>query len=125
MFEADPPEVVLERPVRADAAQRRLPGVAVGVHEARHHDLSGHVEDLAVARLEVGLDRGDASVLDQHVRALEVAERRVECEDVPVLDQQPVAAHRARLSRQRPAAVNQLIKLRESGLGPVKIERVT
>ncbi len=45
---ACPAEVVLERPVRADAAKGRLPCVPVGVDEARHDDMPGDVDHLGV-----------------------------------------------------------------------------
>ena len=46
-------EVVRERPVGADVAEERLPGVAVRVDQARHDDAVGRVDDLGVAGVEV------------------------------------------------------------------------
>ena len=52
-------EIIGRQPFGADAAQRRLPGVHVGVDEARHDDLVGGVDRLVGGGAEVapgGLD---------------------------------------------------------------------
>jgi hypothetical protein len=94
--EPDAAEVVEQGPVGADPAQRRLPGVAMGVHETRQHDLAGGVEQLAVGHVEVGLDRRDHAVLDEDV-GFELREGAVHRDDRAAADEQSVARHRARI----------------------------
>ena len=93
--EADAAEVVQQRPIRADAAQRRLPGVAMRVHEAGHHDLAAGVEDLGVASLEGGSTAAmRPSSISTSARS-KSPERRVEREDAAVADEQALAHSRA------------------------------
>ena len=61
----DPHQVVTEGPVGGEEPQRRLPGVPVGVDEARHRDRVGHRDALRVGDAEVGADVDDLAVLDQ------------------------------------------------------------
>jgi hypothetical protein len=80
--------VLAEGPVAGDRPQLRLPGVAVGVDEARHHDRAARVDHRRPFRgLEVGADRGDPLAFDEDVGALEVADLAVEREDGAALDQ--------------------------------------
>lgn len=61
-----------ERAVGEDRAERRLPGVAVRVDEARHDDAAGGVDRLgAGGGGQFSADRGDAAVLDEHVGGAE------------------------------------------------------
>ncbi|WP_329048146.1 hypothetical protein OG738_37570 [Amycolatopsis sp. NBC_01488] len=69
--------VLVERPVGAEAAERRLPGVAVGVDEPGQHDLARGVDDLGVGAVDSGADGRDPAVLDQHVTAGEIPDGRV------------------------------------------------
>jgi hypothetical protein len=101
-------EVLIERAARQHAAHGRLPGVAVRVDEARHHDAIACVDDVRVrARLKILADRDDLGALDQHVRVRHVAELGVEREHVATLDQSGVicveasADHVFRLRRRR------------------------
>ncbi len=66
-----------ERPVRADASERGLPGVAVVVDEAGHDDPVGRVDHLGVRRVDAFGDLDDHAVLDEHVTAGEIADSRV------------------------------------------------
>ena len=66
-----------QRPVGRDRAQRRLPGVHVGVDQARQHEMPGAVDDLGAVRRELRRDRGNPVALDQHVAGRQHAERRV------------------------------------------------
>ena len=75
-IEVHVPQVVGGHPFRADAAQRRLPGVHVGVDQARHHDLVGGVDHLVGGGVEVAADRFDPVAAEQQLAALEVADRR-------------------------------------------------
>src|SRR6185295_18341478 len=57
-------EIIRRQPFRADAAQRRLPGVHMSVDEPRHHDLVGGVDNLvgAGAKVAAGSLDGVAAV---------------------------------------------------------------
>ena len=66
-------EIFQQGPVGRHRAQRRLPGVHVGVDESRQHEVTGAVDRLGVG-LERGRDGGDAAVLDQHVAGRQHAE---------------------------------------------------
>ncbi len=66
----------VERLVDAEAARAAREEVAVARHEAGGHELAVDVEDLVGGDARVGVagaDRGDASVLHEHVSALDVA----------------------------------------------------
>ncbi|MFC7641170.1 hypothetical protein ACFQX6_09375 [Streptosporangium lutulentum] len=60
-------EVLIERPVRGDVADHGLPGVAVGVDQARHHDPAADVDPFRVGRFQLTPDGGDLAVSDQYV----------------------------------------------------------
>ncbi len=81
---ADPEEVVQQRPVRADPAQRGLPGVPMRVDEAGHDHPALRVDDLGIGPVEVPADRPDPVVLDEHRAALDLPDRRVHREHVAV-----------------------------------------
>ena len=63
----DMAEILQQRPVGADRAQRRLPGVHVGIDQAGQHEVAPAVERLGVGCRERRCHRGNAIVLDQHV----------------------------------------------------------
>jgi hypothetical protein len=72
--------VLVERPLRADAAERGLPGVPVGVDEPGQHDLARGVHDLGAGRggrVDGGGDGGDPAVFDEDVAARKIADDRV------------------------------------------------
>ena len=62
-------EVFEQGPVRGHAAQRRLPGVHVGVDESGRDDEAGGVDHFRVRRLDAGGDPRNARALDQQVGA--------------------------------------------------------
>ena len=86
------PEVVGGHPFRADAAQRRLPGVHMRVHQARHHDLVGGVDHLVGRRIEISPDGFDPIAAKQKLPALEVADPGIERDQPAAFDQD--ALHR-------------------------------
>ena len=59
----------------------------VGVDESRNDDATRRVEDLCFDSVEPVADRGDASVLDQHVAAVEVADLRIHAQDMAAPEQ--------------------------------------
>ena len=61
-------EIIRRHPFRADAAQRRFPGVHVGVDEARHDDLVGGVDDLVGGGAEVAAGGLDGVAADRAAR---------------------------------------------------------
>ena len=79
-------EVVVQGRVRRAVADRRLPGVPVGVDEARDDDLARAVDDLGVG-LDGGLDADDLVVLDQHVAGGPVPDVRVHRQDGAALEE--------------------------------------
>ena len=96
---ADVAEVVrIEPAVGQDVAELSLPGVPVGIDEARHDD-HGRRVDLARRRPQIRPDRGDLAALDQHVGPVEVAQRGVHGEDHAALEQDALAR---RAGRRRP-----------------------
>ena len=86
-------EVVVERARRQDAADRRLPGVPVGVDEAGHHDHPGGVDLLRVRDAEVRADVDDLAVLDEDLPIRKIADFGIDRDDEAVADQQPLRAH--------------------------------
>jgi hypothetical protein len=99
-------EVVRERPIRRDVAPRRLPRVAMAVHEAGHHDVIGRLDDVAVPRLDRGRDGGDAPVLDQDVTDWQIADLPIQRQDRAAPDQhtmcgQPSSSNAVRAGRKR------------------------
>src|SRR5262245_6158662 len=83
----DVAQVVGGHPFRADAAERGLPGVHVGVDEAWHHDLAGRVDHLVGSCGEIAPDRLDAIAAVEKLPALEVAKRGIERDQPPAFDQ--------------------------------------
>ena len=86
------PQVVGGHPFRADAAQRRLPGVHMRVHQARHHDLVGGVDHLVGRRIEISPDGFDPIAAKQKLPTLEVADCGIEGDQPAAFDQH--ALHR-------------------------------
>ena len=80
-------KIFQQGPVGRDRAQRRLPGVHMGVDQAGQHEMPR-----AVDRLRLGLDRrrdgGDAVVLDQHVAGRQHADLRILRDDDAGFQQQ-------------------------------------
>ena len=68
-------EIVRRQPFGADAAQRRLPGVHVGVDEARHDDLVGGVDRLVGGGAEVAPTASMRVAAVEQLAALEIADR--------------------------------------------------
>ena len=60
-------KIIGGHPLRADAAQRRFPGVHVRVDEAGHHDLVGGVDGLVGGRAEIAAHRLDAVAAEQNL----------------------------------------------------------
>ena len=92
-------EVVGERPVGADIAEERLPGVPVGVDHSGQHDAIGRVDDLGVAGVE---RRSDGAMPPFSIRTSPVSNRRrrIDGDDGAALDQRALG-HRSSSSRQR------------------------
>ena len=80
-------EVVGGQPLRADAAQRGLPGMHMGVDEARHDDLVGGVDGFVRRGSQVAADGLDAIAVEQQLSAFEVPDIRVERDQPAALDQ--------------------------------------
>ena len=80
-------EIVRGHPLRADAAQRRFPGVHVRVDQARHDDLVGGVDGLVGGRAEVAAHRLDAVAAEQKLAVLEVADLGIERDQPAAPDQ--------------------------------------
>ena len=91
-------EVVVERARRKHAADRRLPGMPVGVDEAGHHDHPGGVDLFRVRDAEVRADVDDLSVLDEDLSVRNVADVGIDRDDEAVADQKPLRAHGLLLS---------------------------
>ena len=87
----DAPEVGDQREVRSAGPDRRLPGVAVGVDEARDDDVAGRVDDLRPVGRDVRPDGRDLVVLDQDARARQLSDVGVDREDDGILDQRSFA----------------------------------
>jgi hypothetical protein len=96
----DAAAVLLRGEVRAEAAQRRLPRVPVGVDQPRHDDAAGGVHPLGVTGVEVVADRDDGVALDENVAAGELADRRIHRDDVAAADEHPRIRHGCRFSRR-------------------------
>jgi hypothetical protein len=79
-------EVVVQGRVGRAPADRGLPGVPVGVDEARDHDEAGSVDDLGIGA-DLRLHGGDPVVLDEDVAARQVADVRVHGHDDPATDE--------------------------------------
>ena len=94
------PQVVGGHPFRADAAQRRLPGVHMRVHQARHHDLVGGVDHLVGGRIEIAPDGFDPIAAEQKLPALEVADRGIERDQPAAFDQNALHWNPCDRSRQ-------------------------
>ncbi len=62
----DVAEVLQQRPVGGHRAQRRLPGVHVGIDQPRQHEVAAAVDRLGIG-LQGRRDGSDAAALDQHV----------------------------------------------------------
>ena len=72
-------QIIRGHPLRADAAQRRVPGVHVRVDQAGHDDLVAGVDGLVGGRAEIAAHRFDAVAAQQKLAGFaEVAHDRVE-----------------------------------------------
>jgi hypothetical protein len=80
-------EVIGRHPFDADAAERRLPGVHVGVHQARHHDLVGGINGLVGGGVEVAAYSLDGVAGDEQLAALHLADRRIERNEPAAFDE--------------------------------------
>jgi hypothetical protein len=80
-------EVVVKRARRQDAADRRLPGVPVGVDETGHHDHPGGVDLLRIRDAEVGADVDDLAVFDEDLTIRKIADFGIDRDDEAVADQ--------------------------------------
>ena len=87
----DRAEVGDQREVRGARPDRRLPRVAVGVDEARDHDVAGGIDDPRAVRRQVRPDGGDGVAVDEDVGLRQLAEGRVLGQDDRVLDEDPVS----------------------------------
>ena len=75
------PKIFRKRPVRGKAAQRRLPGMHVGVDEPRDHKASAAVDDLGISCGNVTTDRRDAIAVNQKIGAGEIAQAIIHRKD--------------------------------------------
>ena len=78
-------EVVIEGGVGRAAADRGLPGVPMGIDEARDDDAVARVDHLGIGA-DVRLDGDDLVVLDEHVRG-EVPDLGIHAHDRPPANQ--------------------------------------
>ena len=86
----DVAEVGDQREVGRTGPDRRLPGVPVGVDEARDDDVVGRVDRAGAIGRQAVPDRHDPIVFDKDIRANELAQGRVLGEHVATLDEHPV-----------------------------------
>ena len=80
-------EIIRRHPLRADAAQRRLPGVHVGVDQARHHDLVGGVDHLVGGRAEVAAHGLDGVAVVKELAIFHLADLGIERDQPAALDE--------------------------------------
>ena len=64
-------EIVIERPVGGDAAQRRLPEMDVAVYEAGHGDHAAAVDLDHGPAAEVSADGYDLAVVDEQIAGID------------------------------------------------------
>ncbi|MEU0196227.1 hypothetical protein ABZ250_41520 [Streptomyces afghaniensis] len=95
-------EVLHQRPVGADRAQRRLPGVQVGVDQAGHEDATGEVDDFGVGCLDVFVEGGDAVAVDEDVEVFGVGPVRGHRDDLRSAQQDAAHAVASRSGRMWP-----------------------
>ena len=65
--------------------------MAVRVDQAGHHQAVARVDDLRIFDAEIGPDRDDLAVLDEHVALREVAEIRIDRDHAAALDENTVS----------------------------------
>jgi hypothetical protein len=82
-----PVDVLAERPVGRDLPERRLPEVAVGVHQPGQHDPVGRVDDPRPRRRDPLADGHDRVTFDQHVAAWQIADAGIDAVDGATLDE--------------------------------------
>ena len=82
-------EILQQRPVGCQTAQRRLPGVHVGVDQAWNHDAPGGINHLCIISLNLGGDLGQGVVADQYISLRQLA-LHVHRNDVGVADEDAV-----------------------------------
>ena len=70
-------EIFQQGPVGRDRAQGGLPGMHVGVDQARQHEVAATVDCRRIRSFEIGTNGSDARALDQHVAPGQHAERTV------------------------------------------------
>ena len=70
-------EIVVERPVGGDAAERGLPEVDVAVYKARHGDHAAAVDLDNGPAADVAANRNDLAVIDEEVAGLDDPERGI------------------------------------------------
>ena len=85
---------IAEAAVADEIAAERAPHVVVGVDESGHHDHVGGIDHLGGGRREVGPDRLDPAIANEHVGARQRAERRVDGDHGPVPDEIGAARRR-------------------------------
>ena len=74
-------EVLQECPIRGEAAQPGLPGMHVGVDEARKDDPTAGVDHLGIAGLDPGPNRRDPIPLDQQISLRQIPQVIVHGDD--------------------------------------------
>jgi hypothetical protein len=80
-------EIIRRHPLGADAAQRRFPGVHVGVDQARHDNLVGGVDHLVGAGVEVAASGLDGVAAIEQLAALDLADPGIERDQPAAFDQ--------------------------------------
>ena len=88
------------RRIGIDAAQLRLPGMAVAIDQAWHDNAVAGIDDLRAGGIDVWRDRRDFAALDQDVARREVADLGVHGHDGAAFDQHAARAIDRRLAAE-------------------------
>ncbi len=83
-------DLLFPRSTTAEIAEQGLPGVAMAVDEAGHHDGVGAVDHFGIPRPQASCDLCDQPIFHQDVRLGVIADRAIHGEDTTSLDQDPL-----------------------------------
>ena len=84
----NPAKVFEQRPIRGDRTQSRLPGVHVGIHQARDHDEGATVNYFRVRRMDAGANGSDPLVFDQNAARSQISPLGIHRDDGGIVDEE-------------------------------------
>lgn len=86
-------EILAQGPIGRDTAQHALPGVPVGVDQARQDDHLRRIDDVGIFNRQVRPHRRDQTIFDEDVGPLEIAQGMINGDDHTTADEGSLVSH--------------------------------